>query len=229
MCLAVGFIAAWSVGCGTQKRQDDLLIIPTDQGQDQQDMGVVEDQPADDQGSADAGADLGQDQGPSCQGDCAKTALNAKFNGTEAPLTKAFYGLSAATTTDSGAPELYLELFEADFEGCPVQDSPTPKRTIILTGIKLPVEQGTLTQDDGVKGKLLDYDGVLLGDGLFADPTSATVDLMSAQLCLECLGMPAPSHEEGFVSFDLNLQFEGGTIAGHVYATHCDSMDAAGP
>ncbi|MCA9550108.1 MAG: hypothetical protein KC933_08740, partial [Myxococcales bacterium] len=58
--------------------------------------------------------------------------------------------------------------------------------------------------------------------------TTATVSLNHVQggaLCPACVGMPAPAHPEGFVALEVQASFPEGGLSGHVFATHCDSMD----
>lgn len=37
--------------------------------------------------------------------------------------------------------------------------------------------------------------------------------------------MPAPNDPDGMVALDVTLTFPDGTVTGHLYATHCDSLD----
>jgi hypothetical protein len=37
--------------------------------------------------------------------------------------------------------------------------------------------------------------------------------------------MPAPADPDGLLALDVALTFESGTITGHLFATHCDSLD----
>jgi hypothetical protein len=61
-------------------------------------------------------------------------------------------------------------------------------------------------------GNILDYEGDLLGGPLGAAATMVTLT-------------PVAAMEETFVAFDANLAFAAGTVTGHLYATHCASLD----
>lgn len=47
----------------------------------------------------------------------------------------------------------------------------------------------------------------------------------AAAAVARCVGQPAPAHPNGFVALELTATFEQGTLSGHVYALHCDSLD----
>lgn len=214
------------VACGAPKKQADLLILSEDMAQ-RSDLSE-----APDMGSEDLG-DQTPDQGveglpQTCQGDCAQGTMSANINGKRAPVSRAVYGLSAASTTDSGQIEVYIEGFEGGDEGCPTMNSPTPKRTLILSGLKVPLTQTTKTKEDGLFAKLIDYEGELLGGELFASPEQIKVTAVATNLCVECLGKSSPSDEDGFISLDVELTFPQGTLSGRLYAIHCDSLDAKG-
>jgi len=215
------------VACGAPKKQADLLILSEDMAQES-DLSEQADMGAGDL------SDEAPDQGPkglpqTCQGDCAQGTLSATFNGEQSPLSRAVYGLSAASTTDSGQVEVYIEAFEGGDEGCPTMSSPTPKRTLILSGLKVPLTEMTKTKEDGLNAKLIDYEGGLLGGELFASPEQLKIKAVATNLCVECLEKSSPSDEDGFISLDLELSFSQGALSGRLYAVHCDSLDAKGP
>lgn len=162
-------------------------------------------------------------EGP-CQGDCRAQTLEATFGEEARGFTRAYYGLEAPSEATGGQWLLYLEAHAGGAEGCPEQESPTPWRTLILSGLALPL--GPVSDQGSVV--VLDFRGDLLpGDGLApARSTQASVTLDMAQLCMDCLGMPAPSDPEGFVALELEATMDmGGQVRGHVFATHCDSLD----
>jgi hypothetical protein len=93
--------------------------------------------------------------------------------------------------------------------GCPTATSPTPDRTLVIAGLPRAFSI-TRTYADGVRASLLDFKGTLTMEPLLratavtATPTGAT---------------------DEYVAFDLDATFAAGRISGHVYATHCASMD----
>jgi hypothetical protein len=86
--------------------------------------------------------------------------------------------------------------------------SPTPRYTLILGSVPVPSGAGTLTSP----GSFLDYDGDMLGGSLGAPAT---------QVMLDSAGYGAGS----FIALDVMLTFAAGTVSGHLYATHCVSLD----
>ena len=213
-------LSALSLACGKaaspDKRQADDQPSPQDMGLGQDAGELPEPEPEPEPAVVPT----------TCDAACREPTLSARFGAQRSSLGVAFYGLSAPSTTDSGQLELYLEAAEGGAPGCPAQDSPTPKRTLILSGLTLPLSPAALTQERGVRLKLIDYEGSLLGGDLFADPIQVTVTPLAARLCVECLGQPAPSSPDGFIALELKATFAQGQLEGRLYATHCDSMDA---
>ena len=41
-----------------------------------------------------------------------------------------------------------------------------------------------------------------------------------------CVGGAAPSDPDGLIALDLDVTFAGGTVRGHLFALHCDALDA---
>lgn len=151
-----------------------------------------------------------------CTGACKTTALTATFGGTTRVLDRAYYGISKSATEST----LYLEAYNGASPGCPTAASPTPHYTLILgkVGIALP---------GASPANLLDFVGDLLPSPAPAKATAVTLTTVAVDVCPTCVGMPAPADADGFVALDASLTFPTGTIAGHLYATHCDSMDEA--
>lgn len=128
--------------------------------------------------------------------------LTATFGDTRAPFERAFYGV--------GAGKLHVEAIHGGDAACPTMSSPTPERTVVIAG--LPVGfTGKLTHADGVRASLLDFKGTLTKEPILrATAVTATASASGVD----------------FVAFDLQATYPGGTIAGHVHATHCASMDS---
>lgn len=214
------------VSCGAPKKQADLLILSDDMAQ-RADLSSSPDMSVEDQ------SETMPDQGPeglskTCEGDCAKSTLSFNLQNKRSAISRAVYGLSAASTTDSGEVEVYIEAFEGGDKGCPTMSAATPKRTLILSGLKAPLTTTAKTKEDGLFAKLIDYEGTLLEGELFASPEQIKVTAVATNLCIECLEM-ASSDDDGFVALDLELSFPQGAISGRLYAIHCDSLDAKGP
>jgi hypothetical protein len=90
--------------------------------------------------------------------------------------------------------------------------SPTPDYTLVLGTVAIPTTVTPLSSP----GSLLDYVGDLLGGALGASATMVTVTPVAFDATA------------GDLAGDLTLTFAAGTIAGHLLATHCASLDAAG-
>ena len=223
----VGLLLTFS--CTKDPVQDDLfdqnVDARKDDSKDFQGVKLV-DGSLDEKPGEDSSADMNSNStlGGSCTGTCASTSLQASFGGSSPIFTNAFYGLTAANKSSSGEVEIYIESYVDGSSGCPSQNSPTPAMTLIVSGLAVPSTTKPLTQAD-VTVKLLDFDGSTLGEGnLIADPTSVSLTPKGLSVCETCLGDPNQS-DQGFVSLNMKLAFDGGTIEGQLYATHCDSMD----
>jgi hypothetical protein len=82
------------------------------------------------------------------------------------------------------------------------------------------------TENDGVNLVLLDYTGEIVDDINSASKASTLiVRPLKWNLCVECVGEPAPSHEAGEVILQVEGTFAEGTLRGTLKAGHCDSLD----
>ncbi len=157
---------------------------------------------APDAGSSDAGAADGGPVDSGCVGACATTTLSLSFGTAMAPLDRAQHGLEP----DGG---LYVEAHAGGDSACPSMSSPTPLRTVIISGLR--VGGGVQTLDAGLRVTLLDFAGTLttrpLERAVFARATPRFV---------------APGQ---LVSYTLEVTFDGGTLTGGFAAAHCPSLD----
>ncbi len=151
-----------------------------------------------------------------CTGACRSTNLTATFGTDTRKLDRAYYGISRTTTGST----LHVEAYKGGGAGCPAMTSPTPDYTLILG--KVPITAATTSP-----GNLLDFKGDLLDGPLGAAATTVTLTAFAADVCPACVGMPAPADVDGFAAFDTSLTFAAGTITGHLFAAHCDSLDEA--
>jgi hypothetical protein len=135
-----------------------------------------------------------------CTGTCATTALTAMIAATRS-LDLAYYGVNASGT-------LHVEVYKGMQPGCPTMTSPTPDYTLILGAVPAPMSTAMVTSP----GNVLDYKGDLLGGPL--GKAASTVMLT-----------PVAYNAGMFVALDATLAFNPGTATGHVYATHCASLD----
>lgn len=176
-------------------------------------------------GSGQAGQGGGGESGQAGQGgggaagQGVATTLAASKGGKSYPLSQAYFGL---TKLSEGGFELYVEVHEGAAPGCPQQSSPTPDRTLIVSGMR----PGTLTPQtkaDGIATTMLDFDGTV-SPVLPLKSSAATVTTLGESLCLECYGQPDPGGR--FYDFSLDATLDDGvTVQGMAHATHCDSLD----
>ena len=91
----------------------------------------------------------------------------------------------------------------------------------MLAAVPVPTAAAAVTSP----GNLLDFVGDLLGGALGARATAVMLTPVAVDVCPTCVGGAAPSDPDGLIALDLSLTFAGGTVAGHLFATHCDSLD----
>ncbi|MBA3457911.1 MAG: hypothetical protein H0T42_32815 [Deltaproteobacteria bacterium] len=137
------------------------------------------------------------------------TSLAARFGSVQRTLDRAYFGV---TRSASGAT-LRIEAYRGGGTGCPTQSSPTTDYTLVLATV--PIPNGMMPVSS--PGNILDFVGDLLNGQLGAAATAVTITPLATDVCATCNGT--------FLSVDTSITFAGGTIMGHLYATHCDSLD----
>ncbi len=138
-----------------------------------------------------------------CTGDCATTELQAVFRDGSGDFTRAQHGVVAATGN------IRVEAHFGGDPACPEEQSPSPDRTMIVTGITTAMR--TQTDADGVRATLLDFRG---------DLTSTPVLRAIAVSVTPRFVQPGTA-----VSYEIEANFPQGTISGGLYAEHCTSLD----
>jgi hypothetical protein len=136
-----------------------------------------------------------------CTGACQTTALVAQMMSTRT-LNRAYFGVTAADGT------LHVEVYLGGGSGCPTMNSPTPNYTVVLGRVPVP----TSTADVTSPGSFLDYQGDMLGGPPGASATSVSLT-------------PVAYQAQTLLALDATLTFAAGSVAGHLYATHCTSLD----
>lgn len=150
-----------------------------------------------------AGSDAMTGLATTCTGACATTSLTATFGQTTRRLDVAYFGM----TTSNGMQALYVEAYGGAAAGCPSMNSPTPDYTLILGSVPMPTSTAAITSP----ANLIDFQGDLLPSPAPLKATTVTLTPVAknaAELAL-----------------DVDLTFPSGTLAGHLFATHCDSLD----
>jgi hypothetical protein len=145
-----------------------------------------------------------------CDGPCRTTDLTATFGATTRQLDHAFYGITSTAT----GMTLHVEAHRGGSMACPTQTSPTPDYTLVLGRVPVPTSTTPLTS----RADLLDFTGDLLGGNqVGAEATTVELTPVAANL----------TGPDGLVALDLALTFDNGTLSGHLFATHCPSLDAS--
>lgn len=145
-----------------------------------------------------------------CTGTCRSMALDGVYGPKTAKFERAQFGWDKKGPTVVG---ITTEIHAGGSPACPTQSSPTPDRTLVVSGITVGSEGRTLTLADGIAVTLLDFKEAL---------TKKPLD-KATQVKLTVIAMEGTPPEN--VAFDLEATFEEGTIKGHVFAQHCTTMD----
>ncbi len=135
-----------------------------------------------------------------CTGACAVTAVAVNI-AAQRTLEVAYYGVNSDGS-------LHVEAYAGASPGCPEMTSPTPDYALILGAVPVPADATASTS----AANLLDYKGDLLG---------GPIGKAAATVALTPVSFAAALH----LAFDLNLGFAPGTATGHLFATHCASLD----
>jgi len=138
-----------------------------------------------------------------CTGECAETAVRAEFFQTVRTFDHAVFG-------NNGDGTLHVEVDLGGDLGCPSQTSGTPDYTLVLGKVAPPNGSAPTISS---KGNLLDFVGDLLGGDLGAQATTVIVRAVAAK-------------PDEHVALDVALEFELGEVTGHLFATHCPSLDS---
>ncbi|MDP3504962.1 MAG: hypothetical protein Q8S33_31785 [Myxococcales bacterium] len=145
-------------------------------------------------GAADAG----------CTGPCATTDLVARFGTRVASFDRAQHGVELDG-------RLHVEAHAGGDPACPTMTSPTPLRTLVISGLRPLTDGGVLSFADGLRVSLLDFSGAVT-----SAPLERALDARATARWIE----PGT-----LVSFQLTATFDGGTLSGGFSAPHCTSLD----
>lgn len=152
------------------------------------------------------------------------TRLTITRKGVSFPLDRAQFGLTTSTS-QSGAT-MYVEAHFGGDPACPTASSPSPSRTLIITGFPAGAAPGTVFDyDSGARVNLLDFDKTITAEPILK-ATAVTITAFADNPCVTC-----PSTDESadrFAAFTVEATFsDGATLTGTVRAMHCGSLDVA--
>lgn len=194
-----------------------LLLLTTGCGDDGGGGGV-------DGGGGDAAiaADASVGLPSTCAGACATTALTATLGGTTEPFTKGYFGLTSPAQAGGSEWEIYIEVSDGGDGLCPTEQAPIPDRLFIASKIPVP---GANPAPLSATVNIVDFKGTLLPNTPTTAATENTVTWVAADPCVACSEGSVPDRVDRFVAIDVSATFQAGTAMGHIYATHCDSLD----
>ena len=171
--------------------------------------------------AADAEPDIDADP---CASYCATGRLEAVDGARVYAFDRAYFGLDVPAVPGDSV-KLYIEAYRGGAEGCPKEDSPTPKQTLIISGWSLGAAEASLS--DGLRAVLLDFAGDIVDSPVPMRATSATIKRVA--VCEPCAPWPTREQRDTtiFAELDAKLSLEGKTITvkGMVVASHCNSLD----
>lgn len=142
-----------------------------------------------------------------CSGSCAVTDLALTWGGKQVPFDRAQFGFNSSVP-----PTLHVEAHFGGEPACPTESSPSPDRTIVFANVPIPTDT---TPIEGTSVTLLDFEGSVSSNP-FDKATQATLTPVAVRI---------EPRSDAFVGFDVNVAFGQGSLVGHVYATHCESLD----
>jgi hypothetical protein len=158
----------------------------------------------------DAGKDTGAKEASTGLTPIRKTNAVVSMGGVTRTLERAQFGLDADGT-------LHIEAHEGGDPKCPDQTSPSPKRTLIITGVKHAAPSTKESKADGVNASFLDFVGDQLPEGTpFSKATAITVEIVAIK---------GPPGSETEVELEVDATFAEGTIKGRVFAELCQSLN----
>lgn len=146
-----------------------------------------------------------------CVGACKDTVLVADFGGKTRTLSRSQHGID---TGEGGAATFHVESHLGGSPACPSQTSPTPDYTLVTSGVPRGKAGAKVSERDGVTGAFFDFKGDL---GL--PPITKAISVSVSVVAEDSATPPA------WVAMDVEAYFREGSVKGHVYATHCDSLD----
>jgi hypothetical protein len=157
----------------------------------------------------DAGKDTGASEASTGHTPIRKTNAVVTIEGVTRTLERAQFGLDANGT-------FHIEAHEGGDPKCPDQTSPSPKRTLILTGVKHAAPGTKESKADGVNASFLDFVGDQLPEGTpFTKATAITVEIVAIK---------GAAGAETEVELEVDATFAEGTVKGRVFAELCQSL-----
>jgi len=150
--------------------------------------------------------------GAPCEAECRALALNIVNGQLSGTFDEAQYGIN-------GDGSLHVEVAYGGPADCPVDGSADPEYMLVAT-VQRPTDLTPLVRGAGLGVAVLGFGDTTMVEG-FPPPKSVSGTLTPVAGTLT-------AGPDGFFAFDIQAEFEGGIrVDGHVFATHCASLDEA--
>ncbi len=159
-----------------------------------------------------------------CTGECMQMTLEVQFGAVTRTFDRAFFGLVSPAQSDSGNWEYYIESGSGDDDSCPSKSSPTPRFLLITSGIAPGTTAGEVVAP--VAATVIDFEGDLLQGAPLSRSETRSLTWIAADACIPCAEGAEPDRADRMIAVDIDASFAEGTVSGHLYATHCDSLDS---
>jgi len=167
--------------------------------------------------------DSGSGLPATCTGECTQMSLEVQFGSITRTFDRAFFGLVSPAQSDSGNWEYYIESGSGDDDACPSKSSPTPRFLLITSGIAPGTSAGEVVTP--VAATVVDFEGDLLQGSPLSRSETRSLKWIAADGCIPCAEGTEPDRATRMIAVDIDASFAEGTVSGHVYAIHCDSLD----
>lgn len=162
-------------------------------------------------GGADAATESDAAGNGGCDDACRKTSLDAFVNKLHRELGHAHFGHESA---DAGGG-LYVEVVQGGDGACPTETSPTPDRMLVLKAFPDGSPGQIATEAGATTATFLDFVGDQLTEAVFVKAKSFKVTIAAKDF------QASPA----WLAIDVEATFDEGTVTGHAFAEHCDSLD----
>ncbi|MBX3227117.1 MAG: hypothetical protein KIT84_35725 [Labilithrix sp.] len=138
-----------------------------------------------------------------------ETTMELAFGDATGGLSRAQFGVTTAEDGDT----FHIEIHEGGEAKCPDESTPSPARTLLLTGVKRDVAAGAkLTEADGLSATYLDFAGELVKDQPFVRASAIAVTVVAVS--------------ETSVELEVEATFPDGTAKGRLHADFCSSLSS---
>lgn len=163
-----------------------------------------DDDPPQDAGAKDSGTSVEpKDATPAGLAPTRKTTAVLTINSVVRTLERAQFGFDSDGT-------YHVEAHEGGDPKCPDEHSPSPKRTLIVSGVKA-ADPGTKETKPDVSAAFLDFAGDQIADGMPAKASAVTVEIVAIEGTTE-------------IEIEVTATFPSGTAKGRVFAEFCQSL-----